>query len=167
MISTPETVNGAYLEATRKLKLPSKTPVDKLLADYFTHMRARRKHKSAETDTGTRARLLVGLSTPVRSVAFSRDGRLVAAGGDEGRVLVWDSGTGTNVRILTNKGKLNAVAFSPDSKSLLCAGDEQVLWNLASGERKLSPGKKDSRTSASASSMSIERPCALEKSAGV
>ncbi len=41
-----------YQLATKRLGLPSKTPVRELLADYCSHMRAHRKHKSAESDIG-------------------------------------------------------------------------------------------------------------------
>jgi len=41
-----------YLLSTRRLGLPSRTPVEELLAEYFKHVRAHREHKSAETAIG-------------------------------------------------------------------------------------------------------------------
>ena len=39
-----------YLLATKRLGLPSKTPLAEILSDYYAHMRAYKKKKSAESD---------------------------------------------------------------------------------------------------------------------
>ncbi|CAN5420745.1 hypothetical protein BH23VER1_BH23VER1_35790 [soil metagenome] len=73
---------------------------------------------------------------PVESVAFSRDGRLVAAGNLMGEVRVWDVGDGQEVaRISTDSftgwgvikghyytGGVFALAFAPGDESILLAG---------------------------------------------
>ena len=71
-----------------------------------------------------------------KGVAFSRDGRRMAAGDDTGVVEVWRLGTGEDpVALLGHKHQVWALAFSPDG-SLMASGDRggQVnLWNLADG----------------------------------
>jgi WD40 repeat protein len=73
---------------------------------------------------------------PVRSVAFSADGRLLASGSEDRSVLVWDLATGRIVRALPGLStRVNAVAFGPGG--LLFAGDQDGgvrAWRLAGAE---------------------------------
>jgi serine/threonine protein kinase/sugar lactone lactonase YvrE len=69
-------------------------------------------------------------------IAFSPDGRLLAAGGGKGP-LVWNVTTGQLTATLADPGGLSAygVAFSPDGKLLAAVdGDNNVyLWDVATG----------------------------------
>jgi WD40 repeat protein len=83
------------------------------------------------------------------SVAFSRDGRMLATPGHRGRVHVWDVGTGRLVRELEhNEGTaVLAVEFSPDSRTLALSGSEAFasLWDLATGAQigpRLTAGRR-------------------------
>jgi WD40 repeat protein/serine/threonine protein kinase len=70
------------------------------------------------------------------SVAFSPDGRFLAAGGSGRTVTVWDIPSGKVHRQFRGHAReVMQVLFSPDSTSLLtCAGDSTArLWNLAIG----------------------------------
>lgn len=72
----------------------------------------------------------------IRSVAFSPDGRLAAAGGDAGVLTVWDAATGA-VRRTTVVGEntIYAVELSPDSRHLAISDDSGVvkLYDAAAG----------------------------------
>jgi WD40 repeat protein len=78
--------------------------------------------------------------------AFSPDGRLVATGHNGGDVVVWDVGSGREVRRLTdNSGDPGAQdidgwlwgVFSPDSRLLATGvGPNVRLWDLLTGERR-------------------------------
>ncbi len=58
------------------------------------------------------------------------------AGGGEGKTIIWDAITGKQLRSLANPdNQVNALAFSPDGKMLVTAGDDlhMEIWDTASG----------------------------------
>ncbi|MCX5663059.1 MAG: protein kinase [Planctomycetota bacterium] len=87
--------------------------------------------------TATGKPMITLAKTLVRSMAASPDGRLVAGGNDAGKVTIWDSLTGEEVRSLAgHKGQVASLAFSPDGRWLL-SGDDQVcrLWDTTTWRR--------------------------------
>jgi WD40 repeat protein len=86
--------------------------------------------------TGREGRTLGLPAKEVRSVAFSPDGKLVAAAGAAGVLKVWHAAEGREVRTLVgHEGTVLSVAFSPDGKQLVSAGDDRTvrLWDLTTG----------------------------------
>jgi WD40 repeat protein len=80
--------------------------------------------------------VLGNLSNPKYSVAFTPDGRTLAAGCGNGTVMLWDTASGSEIRMLDgHSGSVSSVAFSPDSRILASgSGDTSVkLWNVESG----------------------------------
>ena len=76
----------------------------------------------------------------IQSVAFSPDGKLLASGGFDNKVRVWNVAKRREIFIREpgekKRGSIFAVAFSPDGKILVSAGSENIhLWDVA--EHKL------------------------------
>jgi WD40 repeat protein len=68
----------------------------------------------------------------VEAVAFSADGKLLAAGDANRTVLVSDASTGAIVRTMKSQSRLRSLEFSPDA-SMLAAGTRTPgleLWNM-------------------------------------
>lgn len=81
---------------------------------------------------------LLGHTGPVWSAAYSRDGQLLATGGGDATVRLWDLATGTGRAVTVTEGRpVLAVAFSPDGSTIAAAtGEDTVrLWNTTTGRQ--------------------------------
>ena len=78
---------------------------------------------------------LRGHTAPVQSVAFSGDGNLMASGGDDRSIRLWNARTWQPLGVLENAHDafIAGLAFSPDGSMLASAGGQAVrLWKVAS-----------------------------------
>lgn len=85
--------------------------------------------------------MLNGLSSPVGAVAYSADGRWLAAGGRDGGVRVWDALSGAeHVRFQSASNRVDSLAFRADGVLLAVAGQDNIvrLFDVATGS-ELSP----------------------------
>ncbi|HMF13889.1 MAG TPA: WD40 repeat domain-containing protein [Gemmataceae bacterium] len=84
---------------------------------------------------------LAGHKGTVHCVAISPDGKVIATGGADGTVRVWDAATGKATRKFDLMGEAVSVAFSPDGKSVgtACAGKGGAIrvFDVANGKESL------------------------------
>ena len=86
-----------------------------------------------------------GVNFDVTSVAFSPDGKLLAAGGFTGAVKLFDTVSGAELRTLIGgRGKISELTFSPDGKRLAGTGESTTVWDVATGKNILVSNKKGS-----------------------
>jgi WD40 repeat protein len=78
------------------------------------------------------AKLPCGFINDMYRLAFSSDGRYLAAGGADARIRIWEVGVWGDPRILYEyDAGISALAFSPDGKYLASARNGAVnLWDL-------------------------------------
>jgi WD40 repeat protein len=79
---------------------------------------------------------LLPVGSPALGVAFSPDGRTLAAGYDGG-IGLWDVATGQRTAALAEGSQVESVAFSPDGHTVAGADADGyvALWNVATGQR--------------------------------
>jgi WD40 repeat protein len=89
-----------------------------------------------DAQSGRELRVLQGTAL-MNSVAFSKDGRWLAVGGDDQQVIIWDASSGQERHRLSGHTQtVLAVAFSPDGRVLASvqSGGKVLLWNAEDGK---------------------------------
>ena len=77
------------------------------------------------------------------SIAFSPEGRLLAAGTEDGKVVLWDARNGTPLGspIQVATGAIDPISFSPDGRLFAASSADQTatLWDLRARKRLGNP----------------------------
>lgn len=87
-----------------------------------------------QVSTGKRLRRLPNITTPIKGLNFSPDGKILITGGDQADLKLWDLSTEREPELLNSGNSYYCTAFSPDGKYLASAdGDGTIrLWEVAS-----------------------------------
>ena len=66
-------------------------------------------------------------------VVFSKDGRFLFDGGEQGEIDVWNIATGRVIQSLNCRGSVKSIALSPDGRKIAVASSKYVtMWDIAS-----------------------------------
>jgi WD domain, G-beta repeat len=104
--------------------------------------------QAAPTDSSASAALIVGALEPkpfrglagsISAIRFSPDGKILAAGGQDPFVQLWDVASGKALKTLKSKDdtrdfNLHTIAFSPDGARVAKDGPPLVVWDVATGQ---------------------------------
>ncbi len=86
-----------------------------------------------DVQTGEAFDLLTGHTAPVKSIAFSPDGKTLATGSKDNTIRLWDTKTHKlKATCIGHEKEVNLLAFSPDSKMLASTSEDwkMRLWDV-------------------------------------
>jgi WD40 repeat protein len=103
-------------------------------------------------------RTYTGAAAPLKSVAASPDGSLLAAGGENGRIYIygWDAGT-VRQTIAAHDELVGALAFAPDGSKLITAASDRMIrfFKITTDGKVAASPSKEWRASARVGAMAV------------
>lgn len=86
-------------------------------------------------DTGQRIFALKGMRQDGISVSFSTDGKMIAGGGKDGSIYLWDLSNGQLMKSWPTGSSVGELTFLPSNKSIASCSDagDVKIWEVPSG----------------------------------
>jgi len=119
---------------------PTRMPASFPTPDIVLRDASHKEPKSGVQLQGGQLTIASGVGTPtaINVLSFSADGKILAAGKDFGRVVLWNVAEKKFLRAIeTDQGIVNAVSMSADGKSLATSGNQDhysaKIWDASSG----------------------------------
>jgi WD40 repeat protein len=77
-----------------------------------------------------------GRNIPSKAMAWNSDGSQIAIGYDDGKVIVWDSKTDTQISEMagTDQNSISQLSWSPDNTRIAAANGTVRVWNSQNGQ---------------------------------
>lgn len=95
-----------------------------------------------EAETGRAFPRLKGSDATVLSCAFSRDGKMLASGEEDGTIRLWEMTSGRQIgEMKSDMWGVSCLGFSPDGAKIVTGGMDGTvrLWDVAKGKEMLKP----------------------------
>ncbi len=73
------------------------------------------------------AQILIGHTDWVRAASFSPAGKLLATGGNDRRIIVWDTTTGKSIRKIELEKAVSDLVFNPAGDKIVAVGFDETL----------------------------------------
>ncbi|OYD87527.1 hypothetical protein CDG77_28885 [Nostoc sp. 'Peltigera membranacea cyanobiont' 213] len=86
------------------------------------------------TSTGEEIRILTGHTASVQAIAFSSTAKIIASGGEDNTIRIWNYQTGELIQTLEPQSLVNSLVFSPHAKILVSGTDDSKIriWGVSS-----------------------------------
>ncbi len=86
------------------------------------------------TSTGEEIRILTGHRDSVNAIAFSSTAKIIASGGEDNTIRIWNYQTGELIQTLEPQSLVNSLVFSPHAKILVSGTDDSKIriWGVSS-----------------------------------
>jgi WD40 repeat protein len=87
-----------------------------------------------DAKTGKQLRLIDGNRKSVLAAAFSPDGAVLATGGMDNTLRLWDTATGQQISEHGHYGQVYSIAWSQDGKFIATGSNDVKLWDIKQGK---------------------------------
>ena len=89
-----------------------------------------------DAKTSEELNLFTGGRSPIDTVAFSPDGKMLASDIDGENLCLWDADTGAQLRTFKSNYNISTIVFSPDGRLIASGGFGYIgLWDIKTGRR--------------------------------
>ena len=108
--------------------------------------------------TGRELRQFRGQHALTHDVAIAPDGKIIAAGYDDGVIILWDTTTGREIRRGGDNSKSPSIAFAPTARPMRCRTSKGTTLGRGHGPRNPPLSDVREKQSGRSASLRMARP---------